>query len=353
MKSIFLLILVLITACGKKAPEQAMLQPVAPVRVTQASCRDVPEHLAVTGELKASSVIDIHAQVEGKVVKVYVQEGQWVKKNASLFLIDPVPYRLKVEEAQAELAKHKAALQESIKTLERFQGLAKKELISKREWDELKAKVAQGKSECALCQAKLKSAKLDLSRCQIKAPIDGRLGKLDVHPGQKVLDVPLAQVSTLDPLLCEYKLTEKQFQRLSKDTVELEIQPLSLANVKLKAKTTFVDNHFDPKSGQILLRAKVVNSGYQVRPGQIVRVMIPIVLNKEATVIVQRAVKHNHQGPYVYVIQEDQTVVERAIKLGVEIGDEVMVLEGLSTSELVVVEGHQRLFSGAKVEIKS
>lgn len=352
MKPIFLLMLVFLTACGKKAPQQSMMQPTAPVRVTHALSRDVPEHLAVTGELKASSVVDIHAQVEGKVVKVYVQEGQWVKKDAPLFLIDPEPYTLKVEEAQAELAKHQAALQESIKTLERFQSLAKKELISQREWDELKAKVATGKSERALSQAKLKSAKLDLSRCQINAPIDGRLGKLDVHPGQKVLQEPLAQISTLDPLLCEYKLTEKQFQRLSKDTVELEIQPLSLANVKLKAKTTFVDNHFDPKSGQILLRAKVINSGYHVRPGQIVRVMIPIVLNKEAIVLAQRAIKHNHQGPYVYVIQEDQTVVERSIKLGVESGDEVMVLEGLSLSDLVVLEGHQRLFSGAKVEVK-
>jgi len=353
MKMIWLILLLAMTSCKTEKQEMPAFQPLLPVLAAQATLQDVPEYISITGELRSSAGVDVHAQVEGKVLKVLVQEGQWVEEGTPLIVIDPKPYKLKVEEARCELAKLTATLNEAQKTLDRFHSLAKKELISKREWDELEAKVSIAKAELALGQAKLKTSKLDLLHCQIKSPLKGRIGKLDLFPGQLVKETPLCHVATLDPLVCEYKLSEKQFHRLSKDTVQLDISPLSAPQVLLKAKTTFVDNHFDPKTGQILLRARVNNANYQVRPGQIVRVKIPISVNRQATVVLQRAVRYNHQGPFVYVIQQDQTVVERTLKLGSEHGDTVVVLDGLSSSELIVTEGHQRLFNRAKVEIKS
>jgi len=116
---------------------------------------------------------------------------------------------------------------------------------------------------------------------------------------------------------------------------------------------TFLDNHFDSKTGLLLIRGKVSNAEQTLRPGQSVRVRVPLAVVENAKLIPQKAIRYNQQGPYVYVVTEDNTVALRQLILGDEQGSDQIVLEGVDPIEQIIIDGHLRLSPGAKVELKS
>ena len=164
---------------------------------------------------------------------------------------------------------------------------------------------------------------------------------------------PLVTISTMDPLFVEFTFTEKEFPKVPQNDLQIEITTLCSNEPCKTTAVTFMDNQFDQKTGLLLVRGKVSNPDYTLRPGQSVRVRIPIALNPHVKLIPQRAIRYNQQGPYIYVVQEDHTVAVRQLILGMEQGLDQIVLEGLDPSELVILDGHLRISPGIKVEIKS
>jgi membrane fusion protein, multidrug efflux system len=330
--------------------------PVVPVITAAPSLKDITVFLDSIGTLHPSVLMEVRPQIDGTIIDVLAREGQWVIRGMPLFTIDPKPYLIKIQEVEAQLAIDRANLQAAQKKLARFQPLVQKNLVAQTEWEDLEAEAEKFQAALALDEARMNSAKLDLEHCTLLAPISGRVGKLDAHPGHLIAKgqtTPLATISQMNPLIVEFTLTEKEFPKVSKDIRHIEIKSVCKEDSCVKGEMTFLDNHFDPKTGLMLVRGKVQNEDYSLRPGHTVQVRIPIGVTTNASLIPQKAIRYNQQGPYVYIVQPDMTVVIRQLILGEEQGTDQIVLEGLDQSDRLIIDGHLRLSPGLKVEVKS
>jgi len=354
MKIYHLLFLVLLMGCGsQQKPPPA--PPAIPVTAVAPVVKDITVYLESIGTLHPSVFMEIRPQADGTLHEVLVSEGQWVKQQTPLFTIDPKPYAIKVQEAEAQLAIDQASLKGTLKKLNRFKDLAQKDLVAQTEWDDLESQAERAQAILDLDAARLDSARLDLNHCTIRSPIDGRMGKLDAHPGQLVSKgqtAPLATISRMDPLIVEFTVTEKEFAKV-KESQPIEIKSLCNSDACKTGLATFLDNHFDSKTGLLLVRGSVQNPEYALRPGQTLLVRIPVAVEANAKLIPQKAIRYNQQGPYVYVVQQDMTVAIRQVILGSEQGTDQIVLEGLDPSERIILDGHLRLSPGIKVDVKS
>jgi multidrug efflux system membrane fusion protein len=359
IKSLFVIagaMALLLTSC---ASQQDTLPPQAaaiPVIATSPEVKDITVYMDSIGTLQPSVYMEIRPQTSGALTEVLVAEGQLVQRGTPLFVIDPKPYAIKVQEMEALLAIEHANLRAVNKKLERFRDLAQKDLIAETEWDELEAQHEKCQATIELNQARLETAKLDLEHCTLRSPIDGRIGKLDAHPGHLVASgqaAPLVTISKMDPLIIEFTVTEKEFQKLPRETLQVQMHSLCAKDSCQEGTVTFLDNQFDTKTGLLLIRGEAKNADGLLRPGQSVKVQVPVSVTPGAKLIPQKAIRYNQDGPYVYVVNDDMTVANRQIILGIEQGDSQIVLQGLDPTERIILDGHLRLSPGLKVEIKS
>lgn len=348
----------LLCSCSSQQDPGAFKPPIIPVHAAEATLQDVPLYFNSLGTLKPAIWVEIKPQTNGMLQTVHFTEGQFIKKGSPLFTIDPQPYIIRLHESEAQLAQNQAALDSSRKKLDRYASLAKKELIPLQEWDEMQSQITRQEAQVQGDEAKVAAARLDLQRCEITAPMNGTIGKLTVHPGNLILagqSTPLTTMANIEALTVEFTITEREYQQLSSEhrrgNYPIEIYSLCNPSEISKGSLTFLDNTFDPQTGLLLLKGKIVNASHKFLPGQHVQVRIPVQTTNNAIVIPQKAVKINQQGPYVFVIKEDKTVDLRAIKIGDEVGDRIVVIEGLAPKELIVTEGHLRLSPGLSVDI--
>lgn len=350
----------MLTACSSQSTNEMFTPPVIPVHAETVKTQDVPLHFESIGTLKPSVIVEIRPQVNGMLQEAHFKEGQFVKKGTLLFTIDSASYTIRLQETEAQLNQAKAALEIALKKVERYRQLSNKDLIPQQEWDELQSQVTKHEAQIQGDEAKVASAKLDLQHCEITAPISGRISKISIHPGNLVAaaqTTSLTTISNTNVLNVEFTLTEREFQQLSAEhrhgNYPIEICPFCSQNDVSKGNLTFLDNSFDAQTGLLHLQGKMLNDHHRFLPGQHVHVRIPIQITHDALVIPQKSVKINQQGPYVFVIKDDKTVEIRHVKIGEEIGENVVILEGLAPRELIVTEGHLRLSPGLKVEIKA
>lgn len=341
--------------CSSNTPKHTSELPPVPVTTQTAENKDITLYIESIGILSPSILSEIKPQASGKIQKVMVSEGDKVKEGSPLFEIDPKPYEIKRLEAEAQLAIDEAALKGFEKKLHRYQTLTNKNLIPQTEWDEMEVNADKGRGLVALSQARLQAAQLAIEECMISSPIEGVIGKLDTYPGMLVVggqSTPLVQIAQMNPLLVEFKLTEKEFPQLMNQTQSIEMIPLCTTAMNKTGAVSFIDHHFDPKTGLVLIHAKVENNDYSLRPGQSVKVRIPVKIEKNALVIPQKAIRYNQEGPYIYVVKDDHTVALRPLVLGEEHLTDQIVLEGLAPNEIFVIEGHLRLSNDVKVDVK-
>lgn len=343
-----------LTSCSSESGPQQ--QQAVPVLAETVKTQDVPLFIESIGTLKSSGWVEVRPQVSGMLAESHFKDGQMVQKGDLLLTIDPQPYVHAQQEAEAQLTQSQAAYQIAQKKLERYQDLSKKNLISQQEWDELQAEAIKQKAQLQASQARAATANLNLKNCSIQSPIDGRTGKLLIHPGNLVGTNPLVTVSDIDHLVIDFTLTEREFQQLKPEQLlgEQTIEVCSYTNKcqQVKASLTFLNNTFDEQTGLLNMQASLDNSHHQFLPGQHVNVRVPMYVIKNAMVIPQKAVKINQTGPYVLAIKDDSTIEIKQVKLGDEVADQVVILEGIDSNARVVTEGHLRLYPGIKVEVK-
>ncbi len=360
MKHTVLLLLLLVSSC-KSSDEQAHVEPiVTPVYAENPQVSDVPIYIEALGTLQPMACVDVRPRVGGIVSHVHVCEGQWVEEGMSLFQIDSQPHVIKLQQAKAQLAGTKARLAAAKKKHDRFKALSDKNLISQNEWDQIETELLQAKAQVQLDFSCVKEAALTLQYCTICAHKSGRVGKVDIHPGHLVSqtqEMPLAQIVCMDPIIVEFAVTEAEFSKLSDELLSsklpsVELYLLSAPQKLYKGQLTFTDNHFDAATGQILVRAKVANETYELRPGMSVKVRIAVDVIKEAYLVPQKAIKHNQFGAFVYVVEADNTVTLRQVKVGAEHKNAIIVLSGIEVEDLIITAGHERASVGAKVDVK-
>jgi len=354
------LVAALLAACSSQSDTPVGAQAAVPVLAAVVEVRDVPLYIETVGTLEPAASVEVKPQVTGLLQAILVQEGDNVPQGTPLMVIESSSYKVKLLEARASLAKDKAALTLMQKKVERHQNLSQRDLISKMEWEQMLSELAQTEALVAADEARVAAADLDVQNCTLKAPIAGRMGKLEKQVGSLLSAQqiePLITIADIGTLEVKFNLTEKEWADLAKAQKHLgsNLEVVSILDPELSSKGswTFYDNGFDYKTGLIRAAGKIPNQDQRLFAGQGVRVKLPLDVIAQAKLIPSKAVRINQRGPYVYVIGKEEIIALKQVELGKEFDGTVIVLSGLDAGEKVVTDGHLRLMEGAKVEIST
>jgi multidrug efflux system membrane fusion protein len=363
----FILILLILTplvffGCGKGDQNQAGAQqkmPAVPVTVGTVVQKDVPVILKAVGTVEAYSTVTVRTQVGGILNTVSFKEGDEVKKGDLLFSIDPRPSQAMVAQAEANLAKDRAQAQQAQDQVKRYEDLVKKDFVTQEQFDQIKATAAAEQASVAADQAALQNAKLQLSYCTIRSPIEGKTGNLMVHAGNvvKVNDTELVSIQQVHPINVTFALPEKSLadlrEHMNAGHLIVEATPSgSTAQRPVNGTLDFINNTVDRQTGTIQLKANFDNREGSLWPGQFVDVNLTLTTTKNAIVVPSQAVQTGQQGEYVFVVKPDLTVDLRPVEVASAGEKETVIAKGLTEGERVVTDGQLNLVPGAHIEIK-
>jgi membrane fusion protein, multidrug efflux system len=350
MKRLLIVLGCALVGCSDKTPKQGFEMPPVPVETADIEMRDVSLFFEASGTVKPARTAEVKPQVNGLIQEVHFTEGEWVEEGTLLYSIEDVPYAIRVQEQQAQLAQDQAHLNNAKKKLERFKSLTKQDLIAKVEWDELETQIALYEAMVQADEARLLSAELDLGHCQIVAPIAGFAGKSSLGEGNIATGETLVTITQNEPLYVDFLITEKELQQVTSSAPLIKVYAAGNEECIAVGKVTFMDHTIDPKSGMLAATGILAKSHKPLWPGQSVRVHLYFGRKEMAKLVPMRAVKTNQEGPYIFIVKTNNTVEIRPVKLGPEEKGQVIIEEGLEEGSKVVTEGHLRLFPGAKIE---
>ena len=360
----FLICLSFATGCSRK-PAQAPVK--APeVLVTTVAPRDVPRVLERVATLDGFINANINAQVQGYIVSRDYQEGSVVKKGDLLFQIDPRPFEAALAQAKGTLAKDKANQVKADADEKRAMDLFNKKVISDQERDTATAAAQAGRANIEADEAAVKQAELNLGYTKITAPIDGVAGFANNQVGDLVgpSTGPLTTVSQIDPIKAVVTAGEGPFtdfvsrhpDATERNTYVKSLQfELILGNGEVyphKGNFYALDRSLDPKTGSIRYYVTFPNPGNILRPGQFGKVRFVADMKKGAMVVPQEAVNELQGNFQVAVVDENNEVSIRPVKMGERIGAMWEVTEGLKPGDKVVVQGLQKAREGSTVTAK-
>jgi membrane fusion protein, multidrug efflux system len=354
----------LVSSCSRKAPEAA---PAAPeVLVTTVTPQDVPRVLERVSTLDGFINANINAQVQGYIVSRDYQEGSVVKKGDLLFQIDPRPFEAALAQAKGTLARDKANQAKADADEKRAMDLFKKKVISDQERDTAIATAGSTRANVEADEAAVQQAELNLGYTKITAPIDGVSGFAINQVGDLVSPStgPLTTVSQIDPIKAVVTAGEGPFtdfvsrhpdpKERNEYVKSLQFE-LILGNGEVyphKGNFYALDRSLDPKTGSIRYYVTFPNPGNILRPGQFGNVRFVADMKKGAMVIPQEAVNELQGGYQVAVVDENNKVSIRPVKMGERIGSMWEVTEGLKPGDRVIVQGLQKAREGSTVAVK-
>ncbi len=328
-----------------------------PVVVAPAVTGDIDITLNALGTVTSLATVTIKSQISGYLVNVAYQEGQVVKKGDLLAEIDSRPYQLALQNAEGTLARDQATLQSAELDLKRYQDLAKTNAVSRQQLDQQVATVAQDKANIQSDQAQIETQKLNILYCHITAPVSGRVGLRLVDQGNYVTPGDLAGlvvITQFQPITVIFPMAEDNLPQIAKRLNEAKALPVTtfdrsgtnkLATGELKT----IDNQIDTTTGTVKLRAEFANTDEALFPNQFVNVRLLVDTLKGTTVVPSAAIQRGAPGTFVYLLNGDQTVTVKPVKLGPANGDRVAIESGLSPGDRVVIDGADKLRNGAKV----
>jgi multidrug efflux system membrane fusion protein len=341
---------------GKGGPNAG--RPV-PILAAPARTADIPVYLTGLGTVTPMASVTLRSRVDGQLLRVLFQEGQFVKAGQLLAEIDPRPFQVQLTQAEGQLAKDQAQLKNAQLDLERYRTLFTQDSIAKQQLDTQAALVRQFEGTIKADQGAVESARLQLSYSRVTAPIAGRIGLRQVDPGNIVRASDtngLLVITQLQPVSVIFTIPEDAVSgvmRRLKSGEKLPVEGWDRADKTKLANGTLltVDNQIDPATGTVKLRARFPNDDFALFPNQFVNARMLIDTLRGATVMPNAAVQRGNQGTYVYVVKPDNTVTVRPVKLGPAQGEVVAVESGITPGEQVVTDGADRLREGARVEV--
>jgi RND family efflux transporter MFP subunit len=333
-------------------PPRAKVTVAAPVA---ASVTEWSDH---TGRAEAVETVEIRARASGYLTKTAFREGDLVRKGELLFVIDERPYRAALRRARAELESLRADRELAQRNAQRSAQLLAAHTIAEREYDRETSLVSTLDARAEVAAAAVAQAELDLEYAFVRSPITGRIGRLLVTAGNLVgpsTPTPLATVVSVDPLHVYIEVDEARALRLAREAdVKVNIGFAGEAGYPHEAALDFFDNHVDPATGTLKVRAVVKNSDGALKDGLFARVRLPEgAPSQPALLIADQAVATDQNRRFVWVVADDGKVTYRPVTLGpLEKGLRV-VRDGLSTNDKIVVRGLQRIRPGAAVEFET
>lgn len=355
----------LLTGCGKATSEANANQGAGgppPVSVAPVTKRVVQEFDEFTARLEAIDTVDIRARVAGTLDKVHFREGQKVKKGEVLFTIDPRPFAMAAARVEAQIAAARTQWGLAKSELARAEKLLPMQAISLQEVDQLRAAVRNGETSMQAAQAELNNARLNLSFTRITSPIDGRISRAAVTPGNLVNagDPILTTIVSMDRVYAYFDASEATYLKYvhaardgtrpsSRDTANPVLMGLSdEQGYPHKGSMDFVDNRLNPATGSMRARAVFDNADGQFTPGLSARIKLIGSGTYEATLVPDRAITTDQTRKIVMVVGANNMVEPREVKPAA-LMDGMRVVTGVKAGENIIVDGLQRAFPGAPV----
>jgi len=337
---------------------RANTQQTIPVTVATVQKQDLPIYLNGLGSVAAYFTVSVKSRVDGQLVDVKFREGEFVNKGDLLAVIDPRPYQVQLEQAQAQLFKDQASLRDAQLNYERYKGLLQNSgAMSQQQVDTQKATADQLEGAVRNDQATVDNAKLNLVYCHITAPESGRIGLRLVDPGNIVhaSDAnPMLVITQLQPITALFTLPEDQVPEVAQHMrgAPLQVDAYSRDDQTKIAtgKLLTIDNQIDQTTGTARLKAVFDNKGSELWPNQFVNIHLLLETRKNATVIPSAAVQRGPQGSYVYVVKPDKTVEVRQVNVAITENNVSQIASGVSPGETIVTDGQDKLQPSSPVE---
>jgi multidrug efflux system membrane fusion protein len=334
------------------------------VTVAAVESREVTPTDEFSGRLEAVERVDVRSRVAGAVLSAHFSEGALVKAGDLLLTIDPAPYAAEVERAQAQLVAAQARLAHAASEHQRAVRLWEEQAIAQRELDERLNGRREADANVRAAEAALQLARLNLSYTQVRAPVSGRVGRLEVTVGNLVAAGPAAPVLTtlvsVSPIYASFDADEnivahtlrdlpKAADRAGLRLIPVEMVSGDSASAPIQGRLQLVDNQVNAKSGTLRVRAIFDNKDGALIPGQFVTVKMGRARSESAVLVAERAVGTDQSKKFVMVVGADNKASYREVVLGPSVGGLRVVSAGLRPGERIVVNGLQRVRPGALV----
>jgi len=332
---------------------QALPVPVAVIEEQEVATWD-----EFSGRLEAVERVDVRSRVAGQVQSVHFKEGALVKAGELLVRIDPDPYAAEVERAQAQVVAAQARLSYAKSERERAQRLWDESAIARRELDERVNGAQEADANLRAAQAALTSAKLNLSYTEVRAPVSGRVGRLEVTVGNLVAAGPGAPVLTtlvsVNPIYASFDADEHVVLEILKEkqNVPVDAETVTNGGRQLRGRLQLIDNQVNTRSGTVRVRAVFDNKDGSLIPGQFVKLRMGRATTQQALLVSERAIGTDQSKRFVIVVGPDDKAIWREVKLGGTANGQRIVTSGLESGERIVVNGLQRVRPGALLDPK-
>jgi multidrug efflux system membrane fusion protein len=341
---------------GRGRFQMAGPQPVGAATITTG---DIDVTLNALGTVTPLATVTVQTQINGQLVTIGFKEGQIVKKGDFLAQIDPRPYQVALEQAEATLQRDQALLKGAQVDLLRYQKLAKQNSIAQQQADDQLYLVKQYEGTVNLDQAAIDNAKLNLAYCHITAPVTGKAGLRLIDVGNYVQtssNTGIVVLTQLQPITVVFPVAEDFLPQIQKRVAEGAKLPVTAfdrsGTTKLAEGTLYaIDSQIDPTTGTVKLKAQFDNDDLVLFPQQFVNAQLLIDTLKDVVIAPTAAIQRGAPGTFVFKIGADNKVAVTKVKLGPVQGERVAVLSGLSAGDKVVVDGADRLRNGSPVTI--
>jgi multidrug efflux system membrane fusion protein len=328
------------------------------VSTAKATLGTMPIQFQALGTVTPLATVTVHTRIAGVLDKVDFHEGQMVRVNQRLALVDPRPYAIAVKQAQGQLLKDQAALDNAKLDLQRFTTLVAEDSISKQTRDTQAALVKQLEGTVLSDQANLDNAKLNLAYCTVVSPVAGRVGLRHVDPGNFVQTGDangIVAVTQISPIDVQFTLPEDDVPTVTRRLGQGAVLPVTVldrasVNTLGQGALTALDNEVDPTTGTVKVKARFANVDGALFPAQFVNVNVLVDNLQNVVLAPTAAIRHGAPGDFVFVLSvADRTAHMRPVKLGPTTGETTAILSGLNAGETVITAGGDRLKDGAHV----
>jgi len=348
-----------------ESPSAQASAPSAPpppaVSVATVVATEVSPWHEFSGRLEAVERVDLRSRVAGVVQAVHFREGSLVAKGDLLISIDPAPYEAEVARAEAQLAAAQARLAHASHERQRAQRLWDDKAIAQRELDERQNSLREAEAQLRASQAELQATRLNLGYTRVRAPVAGRIGRLEVTPGNLVSAGAGAPVLTtlvsVNPIYASFEADEQTVARALEGlgrqavgSIPVQMGTAADSDTPHQGRLQLIDNQVDARSGTVRVRAVFDNADGRLMPGQFARLRMGQSRSEQQLLVSERAIATDQDKRYVLVLDEGNRTAYREVRLGAHVDGLRSVLSGLSAGERIVVNGLQRVRPGDVVQ---
>jgi membrane fusion protein (multidrug efflux system) len=357
---------VLLSGCNDQSVASG--QPPEPPEVSVVTVKAAPQAIVreLPGRIAPLRVADVRPRVSGIILSRTFEQGREVKAGEPLYQIDPKPFEVELQAAEAAMAKAEAALLQASQHAIRIETLTKSNAASQASNEVAVANLAQAKADLAARHADLSRARLNLDYATIRAPINGIIGAALMSEGALVVQNephPLATIQQIDSVYADFTQSVNELNKLRRDFDRGDLDAVSPDAAKVRlvlddgsiypldGKLLFSDAKVDAGTGQVTLRGEFKNPKRELLPGMFVRVQIEQGRDPDAITVPPQAVQRNSSGASeVFLVKDDNRIVAQPVRTGSLIDGQWLITDGLKPGQRVVVEGFQKFAVGDAVK---